>query len=89
VVLGGISKLGPDAFHAGLFGDSIEMDGKRVTPAMLERQPHFREEYPLRTYVLEHGHPYFDVVSFHQYGRYAAIEKEMEYLRGIMRAHAL
>jgi hypothetical protein len=87
VVLGGISKLGPDAFHAGLFGDSIEMDGKRVTPAMLERQPHFREEYPLRTYVLEHGHPYFDVVSFHQYGRYAAIEKEMEYLRGIMRAH--
>jgi hypothetical protein len=87
VVLGGISKLGPDAFHAGLFGDSLEVGGKVVTPETLEREEHFKEEYPLRTYVLEHGHPYFDVISFHQYGRYRAIEKEMEYLRGIMRAH--
>jgi hypothetical protein len=86
VVLGGISKLAPDAFHAGLFGEGFELDGKRVTPESLERQPHFREEHPLRTHVLEHGHPYFDILSFHQYGRYAAIEKEMEYLRGIMRA---
>ena len=86
VVLGGISKLGPDAFHAGLFGDSIELNGKRVTPETLERQPHFQEEHRLRRHVLEHGHRYFDIVSFHQYGRPAAIEKEMEYLRGIMRA---
>jgi hypothetical protein len=85
VVLGGISKLAPDAFHAGLFGEAFELDGKRITPETLERQPHFKEEYPLRTYVLEHGHPYFDIISFHQYGRYQAIEKEMEYLRGIMR----
>jgi hypothetical protein len=87
VVLGGISKLGPDAFHAGLFGDSLQLDGKVVTPETLEQQKHFKEEYPMRTYVLEHGHPYFDIISFHQYGRPQAIEKEMEYLRGIMRAH--
>jgi hypothetical protein len=87
VVLGGISKLAPDAFHAGLFGEGFELDGKRVTPETLERQQHFKEEHPLRTYVLEHGHPWFDILSFHQYGRYRAIEKEMEYLRGKMRAH--
>jgi hypothetical protein len=87
VVLGGISKLAPDAFHAGLFGDSLEIDGRVVTPESLAQQKHFKEEYPLRTYVLEHGHPYFDIISFHQYGRYAAIPKEVEYLRGIMRAH--
>jgi hypothetical protein len=54
---------------------------------MLEQQKDFKEEYSLRTYVLEHGHPYFDIISFHQYGRYQAIEKEVEYLRGIMRRH--
>jgi len=86
VVLGGISKLGPDAFHAGLFGNSLQVDGKAVTPETLEQQKHFKEEFPLRTYVLEHGHPYFDIISFHQYGRPAAIPKEIEYLRGIMRA---
>jgi Glycosyl hydrolase catalytic core len=84
VVLGGISKLGPDAFHAGLLGDKFELNGRVITPAMLERQKHFKEEYPLRTYVLKHGHRYFDILSFHQYGRYQAIEKEVEYLRSIM-----
>jgi hypothetical protein len=87
VVLGGISKLAPDAFHAGLLGDSYEIDGKIITPASLEKQPGFLEEHRLRTYVLEQGHPYFDVISFHQYGRYRAIEKEVEYLRGIMHKH--
>ncbi len=87
VVLGGISKVTPDAFHAGLLGDSVVINGKRVTPAALERQPSFVEEHQLRTYVLEHGQQYFDVLSFHQYGRYQAIGKEVEYLRGIMHQH--
>ena len=87
VVLGGISKLVPDAFHAGLLGDSFELNGKTITPASLEQQKDFKEGYALRRYVLEHGHPYFDIISFHQYGRYRAIEKEVEYLRGIMREH--
>jgi hypothetical protein len=87
VVLGGISKLAPDAFHAGLLGDSFVLNGKTITPETLRKQKHFSEEHPLRTYVLEHGHPYFDAISFHQYGRYQTIEKEMEYLRGIMRKH--
>jgi hypothetical protein len=85
VVLGGISKLAPDAFHAGLLGDRVELNGKVITPANLDQEKHFREEYPLRTYVLEHGYPYFDIISFHQYGRYRAIDKEVEYLRSIMR----
>ena len=85
VVLGGISKLAPDAFQAGLLGDSFEVNGKVITPATLGQQEQFREEHALRTYVLEHGHPYFDIISFHQYGRYQAIGKEIEYLRGIMR----
>ena len=85
VVLGGISKLAPDAFHAGLLGESVDIGGKVVTPQTLERQPAFQEEYPLRTYVLEHGYPYFDAISFHQYGRYPVIAKDVEYLRGIMR----
>jgi len=87
VVLGGISKLAPDAFHAGLLGDSFELNGKTITPASLEKLPSFIEEHSLRTYVLEHGYPYFDIISFHQYGRYRAIEKEVEYVRGIMRKH--
>ena len=85
VVLGGLSKLAPDALHAGLLGESVQIDGKVVTPQTLERQKAFREEHPLRTHVLEHGYPYFDVISFHQYGRYPVIEKDVEYLRGIMR----
>jgi hypothetical protein len=88
VVLGGISKLAPDAFHAGLLGASFEQNGKIITPASLETLQSFREENALRTYVLEHGYPYFDIISFHQYGRYRAIEKEVEYLRGIMRRHS-
>ena len=87
VVLGGISKLAPDTFHAGLLGDTFERNGKIITPAMLEQQKDFKEEHSLRTYALEHGHPYFDIISFHQYGRYQAIEKEVEYLRRIMRRH--
>ena len=87
VVLGGISKLAPDAFHAGLLGESYEINGKVVTPATLEQQEHFREEHALRTYVLEHGYPYFDIIALHQYGLYRAIDKEVEYVRGIMRAH--
>lgn len=87
VVLGGISKLAPDAFHARLLGDRFELDGRVITPETIAQRPHFKEEYPLRTYVLEHGHPYFDILSFHQYGRYQAIAKELEYLRGIMRRH--
>ena len=86
VVLGGISKLAPDAFQAGLLGDSVEINGKVITPQTLAQQKGFQEEHALRTYVLEHGHPYFDIISFHQYGRYAVIEKEVEYLRGIMRS---
>ena len=85
VVLGGISKVAPDAFHAGLLGESHVLNGKVVTPAGLERAEHFRQEHPMRTWVLEHGHPYFDVLSFHQYGLPQAIEKEVEYLHGIMR----
>jgi polysaccharide biosynthesis protein PslG len=86
VVLGGISKLAPDAFQAGLLGEAYEINGKVITPETLAQQEHFREEHPLRTYVLEHAYPYFDIISFHQYGLPQAIDKEVEYLRGIMRA---
>jgi hypothetical protein len=43
VVLGGISKLAPDAFHAGLLGDSFELNGKIITPASLEQLQSFRK----------------------------------------------
>ena len=84
VVLGGISKVAPDAFYNGYLGESFNFKGKSVTPQALSSRPFFAEEYPLRRYVLEKGHPYFDIISFHQYGRYHTIDESAEYLRDIM-----
>jgi hypothetical protein len=85
IVLGGISKLEPDVFYNGMLGSSIQVKGRTITPEILGKQPNFKEQYPLRRKVLEDGYPYFDVISFHQYGDFDAIRQETEYLKGIMK----
>lgn len=85
IVLGGLSKLEPDVFYNGMLGKSIEVKGRTITPESLGKQPNFKEQYPLRRKVLEAGYPYFDVISFHQYGEFDAIRQEAAYLKGIMK----
>jgi hypothetical protein len=84
VVLGGISKLAPDAFADGYLGETFNFRGKQAKREDVMRNADLAKGYKIRKYVLEHGYPYFDVISFHQYGNRDAFDGELRYLHDLM-----
>jgi len=85
IVLGGMTGIDALAFVDGYTGeDFIVYQDKELSPEDVRAIPEFQKQRAFIETVLKKAGPYFDVVSFHKYGKYQNIPGCVAWLRDKM-----
>ena len=85
VVLGGMTAIDALAFVDGYTGEGfIVYQGKALSPEDVRGIPEYEKQRAFIESVLKEAAPYFDIVSFHKYGKYQNIPGCVAWLRDKM-----
>jgi len=85
VVLGGMTAIDALAFVDGYSGEEfIVYQGKKLSPEDVQEMPTFAKQREFIERVLKEAGAYFDIVSFHKYGKWQNIPACVAWLRDKM-----
>jgi hypothetical protein len=84
IVLGGMTGIEAIAFVDGYSGGPVVYKGKALSPLEIGGMPEFQKQRAFIEGILEDAAPYFDIISFHKYGKYQDIPASVAWLRDKM-----